>query len=244
MPLIASPRHTPADHETWQRTVRTAEVHGQLKHHRKQIQRSVDAVMSFTGVGNGYAGVSWGKDSVVIAHMIATLCPRVPLVWVRVEPIANPDCDLVRDEFLRMFPRVKYDELTVWCRRDDDGWHATGTLERGFGIAAQRYGQRYMSGIRAEESGIRKLRVAKHGLVSSNTCAPIGWWGSWDVWAYLLTRGLPVHPAYACSFGGQLAPGRIRVASLGGRRGDGMGRAEWERQYYGRELAALDRPSI
>lgn len=238
--LLASPRHSAADLEAWQRTIRTAELHAQLKSFRRQLDRTTAALMSFTGAGRGYVGVSWGKDSVVIAHLIATLCPRWPLVWVRVEPIANPDCELVRDEFLGNHS-VVYDEIVVHCSHDSAGWHASGTLERGFSAATQRHGERYVSGIRAEESGIRKLRVAKHGLTGRNTCAPIGWWSAWDVWAYLHSRRLPIHPAYACTMDGHLDPGRIRVASLGGRRGDGMGRAEWERRYYGQELAALER---
>lgn len=239
--LIQSPRHSPADLEAWQRVERTAEVHARLNSFRRQLQRSTDALLSFTGAGSGYAGVSWGKDSTVLAHMIATLCPRWPLIWVRVEPIVNPDCDLVRDAFLKQHPASRYEEIVAHCHRDSSGWHASGTLERGFAQAAERYGERYITGIRAEESGIRKLRVAKHGLFSRNTCAPIGWWSAWDVWAYLHTRGAPIHPAYACSMNGLLDNGRLRVSSLGGERGTGMGRREWEERYYGEELSALTR---
>ena len=39
--------------------------------------------------------------------------------------------------------------------------------------------------------------------------------------------------------GGRFPRDRIRVASLSGRRGDGMGRAEWEREYYGDVLRRL-----
>jgi phosphoadenosine phosphosulfate reductase len=237
--LIASPRHTTEDLAAWQSTQRTAETHAQINAFKRHVQRSRDALLSFTGAGTGYAGVSWGKDSVVIAALIADLVPRWPLVWVRVEPIVNPDCDAVRDEFMRTHPGVRYEEIAVWCTRDADGWHASGTLETGFSRAAAKHGDRYVSGIRADESGIRKLRVAKHGLASRNTCAPIGWWTAWDVFAFLESRGLPVHPAYACTMGGLLDPGRIRVASLGGKRGDGMGRREWEERYYREELRRL-----
>jgi hypothetical protein len=210
-----------------------------MKRHREQVRRSESAVLSFTGSGSGYCGVSWGKDSVAVADIVTRFVPRWPLVWVRVEPIANPDCSLVRDEFLRTHPGLRYEEIVVWCSRDAAGWHARGTLERGFSEAAKRFGARYISGIRAEESGIRKLRVAKHGLVTANTCAPLGWWTGWDLWAYTVRHGLPVHPAYACTLDGALDPSRIRVASLGGHRGDGMGRTEWERRYYRDEMVAI-----
>lgn len=218
----------------------TAEIHARSKQHRNRVEQSKRALAAFTGVGRGYIGTSWGKDSVVVADLALRVSPRWPLVWVRVEPIANPHCSLVRDAFLRRYPSARYDEIEVSARAGNDGeWHASGTLEHGFSQAAAEHGARYASGIRAEESGVRKLRVATHGLVSANTCAPIGRWSALDVWAYTVTRGLPIHPAYAMTMGGLLDPGRVRVASLGGRRGDGMGRAEWEQRYYGWFLAEL-----
>lgn len=237
--LIASARHSVADLEHWRKTESTARLHARLRAHHRQVQRSEDAMLSFTGAGTGYAGVSWGKDSVALAGMIARLVPRWPLVWVRVETWENPDCLLVRDAFLATHPAALYEEIVVRSR--DSARHVTGTIQAGFAEAARRYGPRYISGVRAEESGVRKLRVAKHGLVGPNTCAPLGWWTADDVWAYTLSHGLPVHPAYACTMDGALDPGRIRVASLGGQRGTGMGRAEWERRYYRDELIAIER---
>lgn len=239
--LIQSTRHTGADLASWERTRLTAEAHAQGKRFRNTVvTRAIQALFGFVN-DHCYAGCSWGKDSVVLAHLIASQCPRVPLVWVRVEPIKNPDCLLVRDEFLRMYPAVRYEEIEVWCSRDSDGWHASGTLERGFAEAAKRFGLRHISGIRGEESGQRKRRMRAFGESTANTCAPIGWWTGMDVFAYLVDRRLPIHPAYACTMGGLLDPQRIRVASLGGRRGDGMGRAEWEQRYYREELAQLER---
>jgi phosphoadenosine phosphosulfate reductase len=79
----------------------------------------------------------------------------------------------------------------------------------------------------------------RFGVSSEQTCAPIGWWKAEDVFAYLYKYKLPVHPAYAMTQGGQWDRKRIRVASLGGRRGRGMGRAQWERAYYRDVLSKL-----
>ena len=46
---------------------------------------------------------------------------------------------------------------------------------------------------------------------------------------------------YACSLGGLLDRSKLRVASLGGQRGTGWGRAEWERRYYRAEVNAIER---
>jgi phosphoadenosine phosphosulfate reductase len=242
VPLIRSLRLSPDDLDRWERTRITAQLHAQLSTHRKRVAKSRTILLNFTGSGRCYAGVSWGKDSVAIAHMIATLVPRIPLVWIRVKPIENPDCEIVRDAFLKQHPGVRYEEIDVWCARDADGWHARGTLERGFSQAGERFGDRHISGIRGEESGTRQLRMVRFGPSTANTCAPIGWWSAWDVYAYLVEHGCPIHPAYACTQNGLWDPLRIRVASLGGKRGDGMGRREWEERYYGAELAALQSP--
>lgn len=241
MQLIASERPSRVDLDRWERTVRFAEAHAKTKRYRGRVRKAVDALASFSGAGPCYAGVSWGKDSVALAHMVSVVCPRVPLIWVRVEPIANPDCVAVRDAFLASHPRSAYDEIEVRCVWHDGEWHARGTLETGFSRAGLKHGGRHISGIRGDESGGRKRRMMAFGHSTKNTCAPIGFWSDHDLWAYTFANGLPVHPAYACTMDGLLDPSKIRVASLTGKRGEGMGRAEWEERYYGEELARLRR---
>ena len=111
-------------------------------------------------------------------------------------------------------------------------------------VAAQRYGDRYLSGVRADESAARKRRMKGHGASTKRTCAPIGWWTGLDVFAYLVANDLPIHPAYACTMNGTLDPVRVRVTPIGGARGnrpgDERGRSEWEERYYGEELRAID----
>lgn len=237
--LISDPRHTPEDLARWQHIVRTAEVNATLKAFRNHVTRATTALVNFTGSGNCYCGVSWGKDSVVVADLVARICPRIPLVWVRVSPVENPDCFRVRDEFLKQ--RVaNYHEIVIECPRDELGYLLRGTLEQGFARAAKQFGQRHISGIRGEESANRARRMNHYGESSKNTCAPIGRWDGMDVFTYLLSHGLPIHPAYAFTMSGILDPQRIRVATIGcretdverGRRGDGHGRHEWEQTYY------------
>lgn len=239
--LVESPRHSRADLAAWARAERADAAHAAATDLTGMARRAMDAIATFAAAGPCYAGTSWGKDSTVLAHLVARLRAEgvtVSLVWVVVEPIVNPDCAIVRDT-VRTATGVDCDAITVWCRRDGAGWHATGTLERGFALASDRYGAaRHVAGIRAEESGSRALRMRRYGVATADTCAPIGWWSARDVYAYLWQYRLPVHPAYACTMGGLLDRDRIRVASLGGQRGTGHGRAEWERRYYGAEMLA------
>lgn len=259
MALIRVPQQTERDIEAWERDAQADPIVARSARHKRKVEQATEALRAFAAAGPCYAGVSWGKDSVCVAGLIAELQLPITLVWIRVEPVANPHCVLVRDEFLSRYPSLGYVEIQEWCERDPErGWLAKGTLERGFARAAKLFGESYVSGVRGEESAARKLRMRAHGISSSKTCAPIGWWSGADVFAYLHARDLPVHPAYAMSMGGAIKRERLRVASLGGsserlsgiaydggKRGDGFGRLEMERRYYGwrlREIARMCGP--
>lgn len=238
--LISVHEHSALDLDAWARGEKLDRVTAASGLHKRRLARSVAALERFVAKPDGcYCGVSWGKDSVAVAHLVATVCPYVPLVWIRVEPICNPHCVLVRDSFLSMFPTVQYDEIRSDCWRDNTGWHASGTLERGFSKAEDRYGKSHISGIRSQESAMRKRRCLRFGESSETTCAPLAWWSSDDVFAHLFSNKLPVHPAYAMSMGGAIERGRLRVSSLGGQRGTGHGRTDWEKRYYQSKMIEL-----
>lgn len=242
--LIASPRQTDRDRDQWTRDEDIDRVHCRSSSFKRRVKEARQALARFTDSAEPcYVGVSWGKDSVVVAHLAAWLKREkrrtLPLVWLKSVPGFNPDCILVRDEFRRMFPELPYAEIETPRRHDEEGWHSTGTMEEGFREASRRYGDRHVSGVRAEESTVRSLRMRRWGENSPNTCAPIGWWTARDVFAYLHVNGLPVHPVYAMTQGGLWERDRLRVASLDETHGRGRGRAEWEAHYYPDVLRTL-----
>lgn len=112
-------------------------------------------------------------------------------------------------------------------RETDAAWNAA------IRACARRHGPRHVPGIRAEESSGRLIRQWVYGEASPNGCAPITRWSTADVFAYLATRRLPVHPAYAMLGGGRWPRERLRVAEIGDTHGAAGGRREWEREYYG-----------
>lgn len=246
MPLIEDPRHSAADMMRWAKLNRYDRAFSQSAALRRKEAAALSAMRDFLEErgGTGYVGVSWGKDSTVLAHLAYQLEQEtgwaLPLVWIKVRPIFNPDCLAVRDVFLERYPMRHYREVTVDCWRDEDGWHARGTLESGADLAAARYGDAYISGIRGDESSSRTLRMMRWGVSSKRTCAPLGYWHGVDIFAYLERHDLPVHPAYGFSMNGVLDRDRLRVASLGGKRGDGMGRKEWERMYYRQHMHVIE----
>lgn len=226
--LIPSDRHRPDDLERWAYHERCDALECRSSLLNRRIDEASNGIKDFVSAGPCYVGVSWGKDSVVVAHIVVLEAPSVPLVWIRPDERENPDCVLVRDDFLRQYPAARYDEIVVPRSQADAG--------RGFLPAAQRYGDRYISGVRAEESSQRMVGICRRGLNTHRTCSPIGRWLGRQVFAYLYMHGLPVHPAYAMSQGGLWDRERIRVASIGGEFGTGHGRRAWEEYYYGRKF--------
>lgn len=239
--LIPSERHRPADMELWAELEEADLLHAKTRRMEQLESKSLDYIIEFARKPS-YASVSWGKDSVVLAHLvwrtISTFGRMTPLVWVRVEPIKNPDCALVRDAFLEQWSS-EYREIESHCMRGVGEWHAMGTLERGFKQAEAEFGNRHLSGVRGDESGVRTIRMRKWGPTTGKTCAPLIYWTDKDIYAYLAAHRLPVHPAYAMLGAGRYDRQHLRVSSLGGKRGGGMGRAEWEREYYGDVLNRL-----
>jgi phosphoadenosine phosphosulfate reductase len=228
--LVESPRYSAKDLAHWKRLERYDAVLADDPRLDRAQGKACDEILKFSSKGPCYCGVSWGKDSVVIAHLVRICAPSIPLVWIRVENTFNPDCPMVRDSFLAKYPGI-YHEVVV----DYETNHAG----KGFSVVEKQLGtKRYISGVRAEESGVRKKRMMTFGPSTSNTCAPIGWWTGEMIFAYLYKHNLPVHPAYAMTMNGALDRTRLRVSSLFsdkeklGSHGYGRGRKEWEAWYY------------
>jgi phosphoadenosine phosphosulfate reductase len=202
------------------------------------IERAKVALLQFRTSGPFYVGTSWGKDSIVVAHLVAELGLDVPVIWFPAGAVENPDCAIVRDAFLARHD-VRYVEHEVaelaWKQEGLSAVH--DGAQAAFVRDSKTHGIRYASGVRAEESRARRMRMAHWGECTPNTCAPIGFWKIEDVYAYLASRELPVHPAYACTWGGQFPRNTIRVSTIGGVNGNGgllggNGRREWEEYYY------------
>jgi phosphoadenosine phosphosulfate reductase len=187
-----------------------------------------------------YVGISWGKDSVVVAHLVHRLKLDVPAIFFPAGPVENPDCALVRDAFLARFD-LDYREHEV----SDLVWTVDGSeivhdgAQAAFARTARAQGSRYASGVRGEESRARALRMRHWGESSPHTCAPIGFWTLADVYGYLAKHDLPIHPAYACTWGGRYPREAIRVSTIGGVMYGHHGRRQWEASYYPETLRTV-----
>lgn len=228
--LITVPSLDERDLEVWRTHERMDALNAQRWASRlsEMASRATDVIRTWMLGGPGYAGVSWGKDSVVVASLIAEARLAIPLVWVRLDGVENPDCPLVRDAFLARWPHVDYHEIAA------PPTHHAERTKAGFTLASRRWGARYVSGVRAAEAAVRKMSIIHRGLDTGRACRPIGHWSTAHVYAYAYARQLPLHPAYAMTMGGLYDREHRRVAAIGGERGTEFGRAELEARYYGR----------
>lgn len=231
------------DWTIWLARARMDAVWAQTRLHRRRVDEAKRSLERFASGAPGYIGISWGKDSCAVLRLALELGVAWPLVHVRVEPVANPDCAATRDAWIAERPEIaaRYYEIVVRCQtKPSTGRYDTNAAyEDGFRLARQRFGERRISGVRAEEAGVRSLTIRRNGLGDEDSISarPIGHWHSEDVFAWL--RSSPLAPAYPCSLGGCYERGRVRVNNLWGLYGEGHGRAEWEGRYYESELRAI-----
>lgn len=233
--LIKCDKHTKSDLELWE----DYEEMDVINFHRRKIydkeKKAIEIIKNFDG---DYVSVSWGKDSTVLAHLCWRAKINIPFVWIIVSDIVNPYCFLVRDYFLNNY-KILYEEINIDRWFDGNKKRATGTIEKGFKIVVKKYGRKYISGVRGEESGTRKIVMRKWGTETENTCRPLGWWKIEDIFSYLAYYDLPVHPNYGMLGNGRYKREFLRVASLGIKRGDCFDKEQWEKEYYNNELRRI-----
>jgi phosphoadenosine phosphosulfate reductase len=182
--------------------------------------------------------ISWGKDSVVLLHlMILAGVSRFPVVYMRFGSRDNPDCEKVKDAFIKTYPLFNYCEDYFNyenVRKTGAHWKAL----------AKKYGDYRVTGIRKDESGKRQLQWRLSGFESEHSCRPLSVWTVDEIFAYINQNNLPLCPVYGYLGGGRWKRENIRTHSLAGSSGNGMGREEWEHEYYPEILAKIKKDSF
>lgn len=231
--LIPSNRHTPADLRLWAEYEEADRAWGSMPQLSRKTDRSIEEIRRFAGDGKCYAGVSGGIDSICLAHLIRLSGCLIPLVHIRAVPLTDPYAETVLSGMNYHRETADYSAMPDrWTEKDEDRIFraAWARAEKAVGC------DRHLSGVRADESTVRKIRMKRWGLSTERTCCPLGWWTKMDAFGFAAVNNLPVHPNYAMLGCGRWDRQRIRVDGLGGIRGAGGGRAEWEKNYYGEEL--------
>lgn len=238
--LIPSPRITGADMAVWTRREAFDRRLAADPRLTRLEDAAKDTIARFLDGGDAFVGVSWGKDSVVAAHLALTVQPGLRLVWVRARDVEPPESVLVRDWFLSTHPGARYEERVGEFRvplRGEPGFECGDPTVTHQDMLGETLTGRRITGLRAEESRTRRMSIGARGANTAMSCRPIGTWSAVDVFAYLHREELPVHPVYAMSRGGWDDRRWLRVhplmteapAAVAARGGDP---AAWEDTYY------------
>ena len=224
------------DWQIWQSRAKTDEIWRQTNVHKRRVDAARVAFSRFVDGPRGYIGISWGKDSTAILALSLAIGCDWPLVHIKLEPVGNPDCDLLRDQWFARYPEIvdRYHEIVVRCQTklSTNRYDTNAAYAAGFALARKKFGERRISGVRAEEASIRKMTMRRLGTGDEDdkSARPIGWWRSEDVYAHMLDY--PLHPAYPCAMNGAYERGRVRVNNLWGLYAEEFGRREHELRYY------------
>lgn len=233
--------------------------------------KKVEQALALIATHPDYAvSVSWGKDSIVLLHLCATVYPNITALHGRYGNINEhiADTDRVRDEMLARLPQVIYDEIPIMGEWDmferaggafgvptteqqkeaykwwlDNKWSAKSPI-----ALAKHNKNGSFVGMRQEESHARRMTIAKRGkdyqkANGDNMCLPLAHWTGKDIWAYIFSRDLPYLTAYD-----NANTSRERVRSefvFSGQSADALKRhgvwQDWEQCYPDEFKAWLER---
>ena len=176
----------------------------------------------FERMKNPMISMSFGKDSVVMTHLILNVNPATPVVYERCKDFNEwTDTQRVKDEFLTRFP-CEYHEIEGPSLIDtfrEAGFYIQDEAESDrAGQAQKRYSRLKKEtlnqfargnghdgsfiGMRLDESVKRKALFLKQGPLYFAkarglwACNPLAYWKAADTWAYIVTNNLPYDELY------------------------------------------------
>lgn len=215
-------------------------VWAQLAAHKKKVDRALDVIRRAAEIGAVGVAFSGGKDSTVVLDLVRRVIPDAPVGFFDSGCELESTLDLVRRERAEIVqPRLSILDMARyagwWDYADpvDPGCPFDAKLilvqEPSEAFVVRRRLRVIVTGLRAEESGARKRNATSRGelhLGADRTwyCAPLAFWKTSDVWAYIASRGLDYNAAYDRMAEARVPRESQRVATLLGERGSGWGR--------------------
>lgn len=200
---------------------------------------------------------SWGKDSVVLCDIACRLWERPTILHIA-SSYRIPGWESVQDHFASranlhvIEPSRTLEETIEWLREvglphertKAQQMRVVKTIKKDVGASwCKEHGYAVQAlGLRADESKARRDWLRRVGTLYEaqgvKIVAPLAWWSARDVWAYIVSRGLPYHPMYDLQTDGVT---RETQRNTGWLSTDGAhdGRIAWLRRHYTELYRAL-----
>lgn len=172
-------------------------IHACMPKYLRLLQRTRDQVAAMARrCARPYVSVSWGKQSIVLAHLARELAPEAPLVhWGGEQERHIANFAAVRADFLGRFGG-RYIEVDGDALMADKLRHAghAWTVSQGF--------QGVYMGLAKEESRARRMTLSRDvdGIYTYSDgilrCCPLADWRVPDLAAYIATHRLKMLDLY------------------------------------------------
>lgn len=213
-----------------------------------EARRLVDEALA------GHTDLPWcvafsgGKDSTVLLDLVEREQPGLQVAylddgWDYPETVAFVDATerrlgraIVRVLVPTVSPYASPAENRFWREVGDPGLDPAQAHRSDMEFDAWRRSAHGFTGVRAQESGTRRIHLRAHGPLYYSgawghwTCCPLANWSLDDVWAYLVSRGVAWNPVYDKLAALGVSRNRQRVNSVTSATGYGLGSMSWLRQ--------------
>lgn len=218
--------------EQWQRE--TFELRARSPGHRQQLERSRAIIREFLALAtNPYIAWSTGKDSTACIGLVRE--QRNVVAVNHDNGVELPDNYLILQQVNNVL--VHKTKTLFLDLMDVHGFESSKLRKKNFVKEFETSGDYdgVVLGLRKQESAVRKRYVNRPIYQRKDgvwVCLPILYWSIEDVFAYLLTEGLPIHPMYTRRSSQPLEHRRVGGFMSSRNRGSEFGRFVWLREQY------------
>lgn len=184
------------------------ELHARLPVYQRRLEQAGECIAQMQPLApNSYLSLSFGKQSLVMAHMVFQVQPDIPCYFLASDEswilhnyaeVIQAFCDrfpinlhIVQTSHVWLDPELDWQESrakgdkdlqTMTGEQDFDGWY--------WGLAAEESKARRISLAKNQLPGIYQYKSGKY------RCCPLWDWGLPDLAAYIATHNLPMLNAY------------------------------------------------
>lgn len=158
----------------------------------RKIDNALTVIDEALSIGPSMVCASWGKDSIVLLHLVQRCQPSIPVVHVGDKNRDEIDnFSEIESDYITRFGVAEYHHLTV----DIGGDSVTKAINK----SCLKYPVRFL-GLRTQEQGGRVYSLRQYGEIHQYQTGkqnglwricPLMDWVHQDIWAYITANNLP-----------------------------------------------------